>query len=390
MAPHFAHAMGNRVAGPTWLPWAGYNAAASVSTNSPRMTQASRDYLLGPLLKGVSRSFYLTLAVLPVGMRDPIGLAYLLARAADTIADTELLPPARRLEWLLSLREQVNGVPDEAALRTIAAEVASQQAQSDEKVLLESLGPALAILAQLDEVDRAAVRAIVTTLTQGMEFDLRTFPDETSGRLAALDDDAALDRYTYLVAGCVGEFWTTMTLRHQPGVLRRDADTMKALGIRFGKALQFTNVLRDAAKDLRIGRCYLPLERLARAGLVPQDLLGPDASRLARPVMHDLVRVALDHFRAGIEYTFAIPPTAMRLRLACIWPIAIGLMTFRLLLGNADWLAPGRASKVRRNDVYKAIAVSIPRSLSNACLRRWFERLLADIERGLDASSNAR
>ena len=36
---------------------------------------------------------YLTLRVLPIGMRDPAGLAYLLARAADTIADTSLVPP---------------------------------------------------------------------------------------------------------------------------------------------------------------------------------------------------------------------------------------------------------------------------------------------------------
>ncbi|MEK6420266.1 MAG: phytoene/squalene synthase family protein [Burkholderia gladioli] len=354
------------------------------------MTQASRAYLLGPLLKGVSRSFYLTLAVLPVGMRDPIGLAYLLARAADTIADTSLLPPARRLQWLLSLREQTNGRPDEAALRTIAAEVASQQTESDEKVLLESLGPALAILGQLDDTDRAAVRGIVTTLSEGMEFDLVTFPDETSGQLAALPDDAALDRYTYMVAGCVGEFWTTMTLVHQPGKLQRDGDEMKALGIRFGKALQLTNVLRDAAKDVRIGRCYLPLERLACAGIAPADLLRDDASRLARPVMLDLVRVSLGHFRAAIDYTFAIPPTAMRLRLACIWPIVIGLQTMRLLVENDAWLVPGRASKVRRNDVYKLIAWSIPRSLSNRSLRRWFDGLLADIERGLDAQPTAR
>ncbi|NIF88622.1 phytoene/squalene synthase family protein [Burkholderia sp. Cy-637] len=354
------------------------------------MTQASRAFLLGPLLKGVSRSFYLTLAVLPVGMRDPIGLAYLLARAADTIADTSLLPPARRLEWLLSLRAQVNGRPDEAALRSIAAEVAGQQTDSDEKVLLESLGPALGILAQLDDADRAAVRGIVTTLSEGMEFDLVTFPDETSGQLVALPDDAALDRYTYMVAGCVGEFWTTMTFLHEPGVVKRDADEMKALGIRFGKALQLTNVLRDAAKDLRIGRCYLPADRLARGRIAPGDLLGQDASQLARPVMFDLVRVALAHYRAGIDYTFAIPPRAMRLRLACIWPIVIGLMTLRLLVSNPNWIEPGRASKVRRNEVYKAVACSIPRSLSNGSLRRWFDRLLGDIERVLDAAVVAR
>ena len=48
--------------------------------------------LLGSLLRQVSRSFYLSLAVLPRSLREPIGLAYLLARAADTIADTRLIP----------------------------------------------------------------------------------------------------------------------------------------------------------------------------------------------------------------------------------------------------------------------------------------------------------
>src|ERR1700722_1993912 len=101
------------------------------------MLNPTRTYLLGPLLKGVSRSFYLTLRILPSGMRDPIGLGYLLARAADTIADTSLIPPAHRLDLLLSLRSQVNGASDEGALARMAVDVAGRQSQSDEKVLLE-------------------------------------------------------------------------------------------------------------------------------------------------------------------------------------------------------------------------------------------------------------
>src|SRR6266702_6204994 len=80
------------------------------------MSSSTRAFLLGPLLKGVSRSFYLTLRILPAGMRDPIGLAYLLARAADTIADTSLIPPEQRLALLLALRDQVNGAADDGAL----------------------------------------------------------------------------------------------------------------------------------------------------------------------------------------------------------------------------------------------------------------------------------
>jgi farnesyl-diphosphate farnesyltransferase len=345
------------------------------------MTDPDRAFLLGPLLKGVSRSFYLTLRVLPAGMRDPVGLAYLLARAADTIADTSLIPPDRRLDLLLTLRAHVNGLSDDGAfMRRMAAEVASQQEQSDEKVLLESLGPALTVLSQLNEADRKAVREIVSVLTEGMEFDLRTFPDESSGRIVALRELADLDRYTYLVAGCVGEFWTKMTYAHLPGTLKDASETMLTRGVRFGKALQMTNVLRDSAKDLRIGRCYLPSTMLSRFGLVPEDLLMPDASVRARPLMFELVRFALDHFREALDYTLAIPAFSIRLRLACIWPSIIGLETLLLLVDNDAWLDPASISKVSRNKVYGVLARSLPVALSDRLLRGWVDGLIGKIE----------
>jgi farnesyl-diphosphate farnesyltransferase len=349
--------------------------------STPLMPTPTRAFLLGPLLKGVSRSFYLTLRVLPAGMRDPIGLAYLLARAADTIADTSIVPPAERLSLLLSLRAAVNGASDQSApLQRVAVQVAAQQTQSDERVLLESLEPALAILPQLRDDDRRAVREIVTTLTQGMEFDLRTFPDEQSGEIVALREWAELDRYTYMVAGCVGEFWTKMTYAHLPGTLKEAPDVMIERGVRFGKALQMTNVLRDCSKDLRIGRCYLPSTLLDRFALTPRDLLEPGASLRAQPLMHELVGEALDHYRAAVDYTLAIPVHAVRLRLACVWPILIGLETLELLVANPAWLEPGRASKIRRGDVYRILALSIPAVMSNTLLRGWMQRLIARVD----------
>ncbi|HVE09879.1 MAG TPA: phytoene/squalene synthase family protein [Paraburkholderia sp.] len=352
------------------------------------MSTPTRAFLLGPLLKGVSRSFYLTLRILPAGMRDPIGLAYLLARAADTIADTSLVPPAERLALLLSLRSAVNGAAGETAhLRRMADQMAAQQTQSDEKLLLESLEPALAILDQLDEADRAAVRDIVTTLTQGMEFDLRTFPDEQSGRIVALREWDQLDLYTYLVAGCVGEFWTRMTYAHLPGTLKESPDTMTQRGVRFGKALQMTNVLRDSGKDLRIGRCYLPSTLLERFGLTPQDLLMPAASLRAKPLLHELLPKALEHYRAAVDYMLAIPAHAVRLRLACVWPIVIGLETLVLLVDNDAWLEPAKVSKVKRGAVYRMIAASLPAVLSDTLLRNWTYRLIARIEARLAATA---
>ena len=63
-------------------------------------------FLLEDLLKQVSRSFYLTVAVMPKAVRKPIGVAYLFARAADTITDTDLIDRSRRLLFLKQLRAQ--------------------------------------------------------------------------------------------------------------------------------------------------------------------------------------------------------------------------------------------------------------------------------------------
>ncbi|PTB18102.1 farnesyl-diphosphate farnesyltransferase [Trinickia symbiotica] len=355
------------------------------------MRNSDRAFLLGPLLKGVSRSFYLTLRVLPKGMREPVGLAYLLARAADTIADTSLIEPAQRLALLHELREQVNGASDDGAFaRRLAGEVAARQTQSDEKVLLESLEPALHILAQLKESDREAVRGVVMTLTSGMEFDLRTFPDERSGCLAALAEPAELDRYTYLVAGCVGEFWTKMTYAYAPRSLAGDPALAIERGVRFGKALQLTNVLRDCAKDLRIGRCYLPTTMLSRYAITPEDLKLPGACARARPLMLELVGVALEHYRAALDYTFAISAWSIRLRLACLWPIFIGLETLQLLVNNENWLDPAKPSKVPRARVYEIMARSMATVAWTRALRGWADGIIAAIEARIEAAEPLR
>ena len=72
------------------------------------MNPASAD-LLTDLLKNVSRSFYLTLRILPGAVRPQIGLAYLLARATDTVADTEIVGVEQRLEALHRLRARILG-----------------------------------------------------------------------------------------------------------------------------------------------------------------------------------------------------------------------------------------------------------------------------------------
>src|SRR5215472_16935160 len=97
------------------------------------------------LLRDVSRSFYLTLRVLPARIRPQIGLAYLLARTTDTIADTELLPLDQRLGALEALRLRILG--RNAAPIDFGA-FAQQQGYPAERLLLEQCETSLAALAE--------------------------------------------------------------------------------------------------------------------------------------------------------------------------------------------------------------------------------------------------
>src|SRR5712664_2249803 len=49
---------------------------------------AARSRLQTALLRSISRSFYLSIRFLPAQLREPIALAYLLARGTDSVADT--------------------------------------------------------------------------------------------------------------------------------------------------------------------------------------------------------------------------------------------------------------------------------------------------------------
>jgi farnesyl-diphosphate farnesyltransferase len=316
---------------------------------------------LFPLLKEVSRSFYLTLRALPASVRPQIGLAYLLARATDTIADTELISVEQRLTTLAELRRKILGerVPALNFSSIAAAQPAVPGGGSNsERVLLQRMEEAIESLETFTAEDRARIREVLNTITSGQELDLRRFGGATGEHTIALQSDAELDDYTYRVAGCVGEFWTKMCRAHAFPDATLDDAFLLTNGVRFGKGLQLVNILRDLPKDLRQGRCYLPMQRLARAGLLPNDLLDPRNEPRLRPVYNELLDTAEAHLRAGWDYTNALPRSAIRVRLACAWPILIGVQTLaKLRAGNV--LDPAQRIKVSRRQVRRIMTASV-------------------------------
>ena len=290
--------------------------------------QTNETALPGDLLKATSRSFYLTLRVLPRAIRPQISLAYLLARTTDTIADTEILPVAQRLAALQQLRERILG---QSSAPLNFGELAEHQGLPAEKLLLKKTETGLALLATLSPVDLPLVRAVLDIITSGQELDLRRFVGSGAGKITALATAAELDDYTYRVAGCVGEFWTKLCRAHLFPHAKIDDMQFIADGIRFGQGLQLVNILRDLPVDLKNGRCYLPLEKLSPVALTPENLLLPANAEKFLPVFRAHLDLAAAHLAAGWRYTNTLPFGQFRVRLACAWPVLIGGRTMEKL-----------------------------------------------------------
>ncbi|MSU22085.1 MAG: squalene/phytoene synthase family protein [Pedosphaera sp.] len=330
--------------------------------------------LLTSLLRDVSRSFYLTLRALPGSIRPQIGLAYLLARATDTIADTEIVPVTQRLDALHQLRARIlgqsitkldfRGFTGGTAVPlpphpTDQNQVPSLALKADaERRLLERIEEALTMLASFTSLDRGAIREVLATITSGQELDLRRFAGARKDQIVALKTDGELEDYTYQVAGCVGEFWTKICRGHLFPKAKLDDSKLLKQGVCFGKGLQLINILRDIPADLSMGRCYLPLDQLTERGLKPSDLLSPEHELRFRALYATYLDRAETYLADGWSYTNSLPYRCVRVRLACAWPILIGIQTLTKLR-SADALHSLQPVKVTRNDVRKLIIRSV-------------------------------
>jgi farnesyl-diphosphate farnesyltransferase len=296
------------------------------------------------ILRSVSRSFYLSIRFLPQQLREPIALAYLLARTTDTVADTTRIPVSVRMATLKMLSDGIQGKASREVVINHVASFVPLQENAAERTLLDSLPDCLKWLEQTGGADRGDIRAVLEKITHGQMLDLHRFDNPAEVR--ALQTSADLDEYTYLVAGCVGEFWTRLCFRHLRDFAGLIPDEMLSLGRRYGMGLQLINVLRDSGSDLRAGRCYFPEDELGAVGLSAAQILSQ--SDRFQPIYQRWMEKAQDGLQCGMQYSRAI--RNRRVRAATVLPALIGARTLALLR-KAGASALQRTIKVPRREV---------------------------------------
>lgn len=292
------------------------------------------------VLKGVSRSFYLTLRLLPAPMRRAASLGYLLARSSDTIADTAAVPATERLGLLEAYGAAVEGAGELPRWSSAFLDAAEPK----ERSLLERGREVLDGLESLPAGERDLVREVVRIIVSGQRLDLERFAQASPDRPVALENDAALEDYTWRVAGCVGAFWTKLGLLTL-GERFSGAPENELLeqGVAYGKGLQLVNILRDLPRDLAAGRCYLPVVDPANR----DALLASHARWLA---------IALEWVKDGKIYADTLK--MKRLRAATVLPAWLAEETLRAMQG-ASWDDLKQRVKVPRSRVYALLVKAL-------------------------------
>ncbi len=295
------------------------------------------DELGKQVLKGVSRSFYLTLRLLPRPMRGAASLGYLLARTSDTLADTTAAPPDARLHCLDQFRLAVAG---KSSAPRWPVSILNVIPDPRERHLLECSGEIFTMLNRLPQGEADLVREVLKVIVSGQTLDLERFADASREHPVALQDDAVLEDYAWRVAGCVGAFWTKLgflTLGER--FSRSPEPELVERGIAYGKGLQLVNILRDLAADLASGRCYLPVADPRD----PQQLHDCHAKWLMR---------AEGWVAEGVGYAKSL--RSRRLRAATVLPALIAGKTLEPLRG-ATWENLQTRIKVPRKVVYQCL-----------------------------------
>jgi phytoene synthase len=175
----------------------------------------------------------LAFILLPKERRQGMAALYAFCREVDDVADEDSRPVEERArmleEWRVDVRKACTGG---SPLFPVNREL---------QLVIQAYGLKFELF---DE------------LIRGCETDLVRLRYETY---------AELEQYCYRVASVVGLLSIEVFGYTDPGC--------REYAVHLGKALQFTNILRDVRRDAERGRIYLPAEELRRHGVTDEEIL---------------------------------------------------------------------------------------------------------------------
>ena len=335
-------------------------------TRNSTVSLAENQQYQKAILPAVSRTFALTIPVLPDRLALVVTNAYLLCRIADTIEDDPGLDFARKQAHLQRFLATVNG--DEAAESFAAAltPLLAPATPPDELELMRNIHRVVGVTHAFTAAERRILQRCVAVMCLDMpKFQRNSSPD-------GLRDLPELDAYCYAVAGVVGEMLVDLFCIRCPE-LAESRPELRTLAVSFGQGLQMTNILKDIWSDHQRGVCWLPRTVFAGGDLALRDLSENHRSEAFQQGLYQLLAIAHGHLKNALEFTCRLPAQETGMRRFCLWALGMAVLTLRKIQRNPLFTAAEQV-KISRRAVRATIFVTNRLGASNRGLRWLFDQ----------------
>ena len=273
------------------------------------------------ILGSVSRTFALTIPLLPPNIEKVVGNTYLLCRIVDTIEDAaDLNVQNKQSLSALFLDAVLERIPVESFVEP-CLDALKNYSNQDELDLITHTPTVLRILHTCSSDDQQAVSRCVSIMSQGMSY----FHEKQNQ--VGLQNLTEFEEYCYVVAGVVGELLTTIFANHSPAFKEQMAGH-EDLAIAFGQALQMTNILKDSPEDKTRGVCWKPV----------------NVSQV------DLLKIAYQKLQDSLNYILLIPKQEQGMRRFCFLAFGLAVMTLSKIANQKEFDSKDEV-KLSRNAV---------------------------------------
>jgi farnesyl-diphosphate farnesyltransferase len=273
------------------------------------------------ILGSVSRTFALTIPLLPANIEKVVGNTYLLCRIVDTIEDAaDLSVPTKQSLSALFL-DVVLGKASVDNFVQPCLDALKHYSNQDELDLIAHTPTVLRILHTCSNDDQQAVSRCVSIMSEGMSF----FHGKQNQ--SGLQDLPEFEQYCYVVAGVVGELLTTVFSKHSPA-FKKQIVGREDLAIAFGQALQMTNILKDSPEDKARGVSWKPVNVSDK----------------------ELLKIAYQKLQDSLNYILLIPKQEQGMRRFCFLAFGLAVMTLSKIANRKQFDSKDEA-KLSRNTV---------------------------------------
>jgi farnesyl-diphosphate farnesyltransferase len=296
------------------------------------------------ILPAVSRTFALSIRVLPGSLGQAVLAAYLLCRIADTLEDEPVLPAEAKA---VLLDELARCFDDPAAADAFPTRVEQLTGEPAHVRLTQHTDLVFVLFRALPPGTQVHVRRWVNEMIVGMRKFVLLYPHGI--RIQNLEE---YKEYCYYVAGTVGYLLTDLWHEHAPSIGDAQYRVLREKCRAFAEALQTVNILKDVATDAeQENSIYIPEDLLRAHGSNHADILAPDRLRGTRDALATLVQLAWQDLEGARSYLLLIPRRAVSIRLFCVLPLLFAYATLRDLTGTPQALAQRTVVKISRREV---------------------------------------